>query len=492
MATQRRYSVRRLVRTATVGTVVVAWSVAPLSVGAATLESAHTLPSPSTSSCEPTRSGILTQAPTVPSGARTIALTFDDGPGRSTNAILKILTAFGVRATFFNIGENESWYPNQVRAEARDGFLIGNHSWNHPDLALLDRSGQAQQLAWEIGEQHALVGSQPCVFRPPYGDATATTLAVARADHMSVWDWSASTDDWQADGSGSTAWVTRIVHNAESEAGAQTHPVLLMHNQGIAMPATVAALPTIIEYFERHHYVFVDLLGRSGPVGTCGPATSSPASTLASGVTLSSGASVSSPSGQFHLTMEPSGVLALTTDGHRLWSTSTAGHPGATASVQSDGTLAVTSGARVVWTSSPGGAAGDHLEIRDDGNVALVLHGTTDWSSGTTLTRLIAGGVLRPGWSLESPDHSCRLTLTTAGQLTVTGTSGQLWRSPVKAGAHSQLRITSTGNVELLSAHHVVTWITNTGGQRGAALTMLASGELVVQVNHGPWLWSSG
>jgi len=40
----------------------------------------------------------------APGSGKTVALTFDDGPGRSTTAILAVLLRYTVPATFFNIG----------------------------------------------------------------------------------------------------------------------------------------------------------------------------------------------------------------------------------------------------------------------------------------------------------------------------------------------------------------------------------------------------
>ena len=223
-----------------------------------------------TSSCPVPPSGPQFYAPGIPGGGKTVALTFDDGPGSSTEDILSILESFKVRATFFNIGEQEAEWPSDVRAEARDGFLIGNHTWNHPDMTTLSTAEQASELDKVIAEQQSLVGTSPCVFRPPYGDYDSTTLSLASQRRMAVWMWSVDTEDWQADGSGSSYWVNRIISLAESEGGALDHPVVLMHNQEIPMPATVAALPTVIRYFQSHGYTFVDLLGRTGPPASCG------------------------------------------------------------------------------------------------------------------------------------------------------------------------------------------------------------------------------
>jgi peptidoglycan/xylan/chitin deacetylase (PgdA/CDA1 family) len=58
---------------------------------------------------------------------------------------------------------------------------------------------------------------------------------------------------------GAAYWVNRIIRLAEREGGALRHPVVLMHNQPIGNPATVAALPVIIRFFRAHGYRFVKL-----------------------------------------------------------------------------------------------------------------------------------------------------------------------------------------------------------------------------------------
>lgn len=60
--------------------------------------------------------------------AKTVALTFDDGPGPSTQGIISVLRRYGVTATFFNIGQNAAARPALVRTEAADGYLEGNHT----------------------------------------------------------------------------------------------------------------------------------------------------------------------------------------------------------------------------------------------------------------------------------------------------------------------------------------------------------------------------
>ncbi len=212
--------------------------------------------------------GSATAAPAVaapgpryyaPGSGKTVALTFDDGPGPSTQAIINILRAHRVPATFLNIGQNEAARQALVREEAKDGFVIGNHTWSHPVMTTLPARSQASQMDQGSAEQRRLTGHYPVVFRPPYGDWNATTLTLAARRGMTVWLWSVDTEDWKAAGSPSPYWVNRVIALAEREGGVLQHPVVLMHNAPSGDPATVTALPAIIRYFSSHGYRFVVL-----------------------------------------------------------------------------------------------------------------------------------------------------------------------------------------------------------------------------------------
>jgi peptidoglycan/xylan/chitin deacetylase (PgdA/CDA1 family) len=149
--------------------------------------------------------------------------------------------------------------PSLIRAEAKDRYALGDHTWDHPDMTRLPAARQATELDRANAEQRSLVGSVACAFRPPYGNYNATTLRLAQQRRMSVWLWSVDTEDWKAAGSGSAYWVQRIIRLAETEGGRLHHPVVLMHNQARGKPATVKALPVIITYFRSHGYRFVAL-----------------------------------------------------------------------------------------------------------------------------------------------------------------------------------------------------------------------------------------
>jgi peptidoglycan/xylan/chitin deacetylase (PgdA/CDA1 family) len=200
----------------------------------------------------------------APGSGKTVALTFDDGPGASTASILSILASYGVPATFFNIGQNMAARPALVRQEASAGYVLANHTWDHPNMTTLSAAAQGKEMDQASAEQVSLTGISPCAFRPPGGSYNSNTLSQAQQRRLKVWLWSVDTEDWKANGSSSPYWVNRIISLAEQEGGVLQHPVVLMHNQPAGNPATVLALPTIIRYFQDHGYTFVNLYGGTG------------------------------------------------------------------------------------------------------------------------------------------------------------------------------------------------------------------------------------
>jgi peptidoglycan/xylan/chitin deacetylase (PgdA/CDA1 family) len=68
--------------------------------------------------------------------ARTVALTFDDGPDPVwTPKVLAVLRRYRVPATFFLVGAHLASYPGLVRAELREGSEVGSHTYTHTYLA---------------------------------------------------------------------------------------------------------------------------------------------------------------------------------------------------------------------------------------------------------------------------------------------------------------------------------------------------------------------
>ncbi len=442
--------------------------------------------------CPQPTPGINYSAPGVSGGGKTVALTFDDGPGPSTAAILSILESEGVRASFFNIGLQEAAWPQEVSAEEEAGFLVGNHTWDHPDMTTLSAAAQAAEMDKVIAEQQSIVGTVPCIFRPPYGDYDSTTLALAAARHMSVWLWDVDPQDWEADGSSSSYWVNRIVQIAESEGGALSHPVVILHNQAIPMPATVAALPIIINWFKAHGYTFVDLLGRSGAPAGCGSAPPpSPAFTsLGAGQHLLPHTSLASPHGQYVLVMQRDGNLVFSTASNRpLWATGTSG-TGAWAEMQADGNFVVYSKTGTpLWSSGTAGHPWATLAIQADARLVIHDGGHAIWASKSADYELTPGEALRTDWYIQSPGTSCRLDMQPSGDLVLSAADGQtLWQSGTTGAPGAYAILQGDGNLVVYSPAGKVVWASGTKGS-GVRLVTSRDGTIFGETLNGVIIW---
>ena len=70
---------------------------------------------------------------------REVALTFDDGPSDWTPRLIKVLRAEHAPATFFPVGYAIQRYGKYLQLEKRDGFVVGDHTMNHPVLQKVPR-----------------------------------------------------------------------------------------------------------------------------------------------------------------------------------------------------------------------------------------------------------------------------------------------------------------------------------------------------------------
>lgn len=97
-------------------------------------------------------------------GRKTAYVTFDDGPiPEVTPKILDILDNFGVKATFFMVGDNARRHPELVDEVRRRGHTVGNHTMHH--LAGFRTSTRCYLR--DVKEADRIFESP--LFRPPHG-----------------------------------------------------------------------------------------------------------------------------------------------------------------------------------------------------------------------------------------------------------------------------------------------------------------------------------
>jgi peptidoglycan/xylan/chitin deacetylase (PgdA/CDA1 family) len=118
---------------------------------------------------------------------RRVALTFDDGPMPNwTPRVLATLARHDVPATFFLKGINVLRH-GAIHQRSIGLHELGNHTWDHPDLARLEYRECSDQLARTSSIIERVYGARPTLFRPPYGHlAGSSFLAAAEQDLTTV------------------------------------------------------------------------------------------------------------------------------------------------------------------------------------------------------------------------------------------------------------------------------------------------------------------
>jgi peptidoglycan-N-acetylglucosamine deacetylase len=122
-------------------------------------------------------------------GMAEIALTFDDGPGAVTTAILEVLRRHDARATFNVLGERIAGREALLRQAVGDGHEVGVHGWSHGDHRRRPMAS-ARGAARTAELVHSVCGVRPRVYRPPFG-LTDRRLRLAMACHRLrtvLWD----------------------------------------------------------------------------------------------------------------------------------------------------------------------------------------------------------------------------------------------------------------------------------------------------------------
>ncbi|MEV4088920.1 polysaccharide deacetylase family protein [Nonomuraea fuscirosea] len=172
-----------------------------------------------------------------------VALTFDDGPGRYTDALLRHLAKHRARATFFVVGQNVAASPGIVRRTYAAGHEIGSHTWSHPDLTKLSAVRVRSQLARTDQAIKAVIGVRPKLVRPPYG---AFNAAVRHQTRRPIVMWSLDTLDWRLRDSAKVA--------RKALKSVRPGSVILFHD---IHPSTVRAMPRILRSLSKRGYRFV-------------------------------------------------------------------------------------------------------------------------------------------------------------------------------------------------------------------------------------------
>lgn len=172
-----------------------------------------------------------------------IYLTFDDGPVPGvTPAALAVLKQFGVKATFFCVGNNVKKHPEIFQQIIAEGHTIGNHTFDHLD-------------GWNVNSNVYLKNIQECaelvlskLFRPPYGRMRPKQRkSISRHYKIVLWDVLAYDFEQQLTGEE----CLQIALNYSREGS-----IVVFHDSEKAKERMLYALPKFIEEMKAKGFQF--------------------------------------------------------------------------------------------------------------------------------------------------------------------------------------------------------------------------------------------
>lgn len=176
-------------------------------------------------------------------GKRRVFLTFDDGPiPEVTPWVLDVLDQYGVKATFFMVGQNVERNPWLLEEVRRRGHGVGNHTLHHIQGA----SATTMRYMRDAAEGASLTGSS--LFRPPHGWLRPRQLVALRR-HYRVVMYDLVTRDY--------SWrltPEQVVDNVRRYT--RDGSIIVFHDSLKSLPRLKDALPQSLQWLKEQGYDF--------------------------------------------------------------------------------------------------------------------------------------------------------------------------------------------------------------------------------------------
>jgi peptidoglycan/xylan/chitin deacetylase (PgdA/CDA1 family) len=192
---------------------------------------------------------------------KNLQITIDDGPEPVTTALDGILAEVatrGVKAAFFNLGQEVKSSPAAAKKISDAGHILGNHSWDH---LMPSTAGYTDvQIKKQFADSHAEIVTATTIamkhWRAPRGEEiprlTGLLTGAGNLYQLSHCDWHADSKDSQ----GSTtaaAMLTAIRADIAAQPARNTFR-LLFH----VKPTTATALKTVLDGLVADGHSIVD------------------------------------------------------------------------------------------------------------------------------------------------------------------------------------------------------------------------------------------
>lgn len=193
-------------------------------------------------------------------GDKVIYLTFDDGPGIYTPALLDILEKYNVKVTFFVVGSSKLDYLDEI---AQAGHSIGIHSNTHRyDQVYTDTDAFWSDFYALEDKIFQRTGIHTKLHRFPGGSSNTTSQKYCKGIMSTLvqemkekgyfyFDWNVDSND-----AGGATTPGEVYHNVITAVQNKTTSVVLMHD---VKPYTVEAIESIIRWGLENGYVFLPL-----------------------------------------------------------------------------------------------------------------------------------------------------------------------------------------------------------------------------------------
>ena len=173
-------------------------------------------------------------------------ITFDDGPiPEVTPWVLDTLDRYGVKATFFFVGDNVRKHPHLYEEVKRRGHSYGNHTMHH----LQGFKTTRLRYMRDITEADGLIDST--LFRPPHG-LMRWSQAKAIKNHYNIVMYDLVTRDYSIKMTPQEVFrnVTRYARNGS---------IIVFHDSLKAERNMKEVLPRAIEWLQNEGYELLPL-----------------------------------------------------------------------------------------------------------------------------------------------------------------------------------------------------------------------------------------
>jgi peptidoglycan-N-acetylglucosamine deacetylase len=179
---------------------------------------------------------------------KVVALTFDDGPDpAATPALLALLAARGIRATFFCVGRRVAQYPDLARRMVTEGHSIENHSHAHHHWTNLFST---QRLQADVVQAQRVIqsvtGRAPIYFRPPMCLTNQRVFRLVTDLGLTVVGYTARAWDRRPDPPARIA--TRLLRRVRPGA------ILLLHDGDVPAERLLPVVTNVIDSLQANDY----------------------------------------------------------------------------------------------------------------------------------------------------------------------------------------------------------------------------------------------